>query len=298
MELKDLAAFVGIAEQGSLTRAAAVLGVAQSVLSRRVSALERELGGRLFHRTGRGVVPTELGTSLMTRARNVVAEAAALADDARGVRQSPAGVVEIAFVPAVARPLVSMLCARLRREFPRIRLRAYEAYSGQVEDFLAHGRIDLGVFNRYGRGVVSGAELLFTSDVALVVPRKRYALKDREVPFRALAQYPLALPPQPNALVSAIRDLAARQGIAIEIALETGSAALTRDAVAAADLCTLVPMHLAQRDYRGAEFAFARIVKPSIVQRTWLALSTQRPATLAARTVARLARETASTVAL
>lgn len=46
-------------------------------------------------------------------------------------------------------------------------------------------------------------------------------------------------------------------------------------------------MHFAQRDYRDDEFVVARIIKPAIVHRTWLALTTQRPATLAARTVAR-----------
>jgi LysR family nitrogen assimilation transcriptional regulator len=296
IDLDDLAAFCSIAEHGSLTRAAAALGVAQSVLSRRTAALETELGGRLFHRTGRGVVPTELGARLQPRARNVLAEAEALKLDAHGAHSSPAGVVEIALVPAVARPLVSALCSHLRERYPRIQLRAQEAYSGQVEEWLANGRIDLGLFNRYGRGRVRDAELVLTSDVVLVASRKLLDSTPATIAFRALQGLPLVLPPAPNALVSIIRDLAQRQHMALAVALEASSALLIRDAVAAAGLCTLVPVHLARRDYPGAEFVVARIVKPGIVQRTWLALTTQRPASIAARTVARVARELAPAV--
>ena len=53
-DLRALRAFASVAEHGSLTRAATALEVAQSALSRRITALEKELGGRLFHRTGRG----------------------------------------------------------------------------------------------------------------------------------------------------------------------------------------------------------------------------------------------------
>jgi DNA-binding transcriptional LysR family regulator len=193
----------------------------------------------------------------------------------------------------VARPLVSLLFGRLRREFPRIRLRAQESYSGQVEELLANGQVDIGVFNRYGRGTVNGAELIVTSDVALVAPRAHFAIKGTEVTFKSLQGLPLVLPPPPNALVMAVRDLAHKQRIELDIVLEAASAALTHGSVTDAGLCTLVPLHLAQRDYRGAGFTIARIVKPSIVQRTWLASTTQRPASLATRTVLRIARELA-----
>ncbi len=297
MHFKDLAAFASVADHGSLTRAAAAAGQASSILSRRISALEAELQGRLFHRTGRGVAPTELGMRLLPRARRVLAEAAALESDARGERESPSGTVEIAFVPAVARPLVALLCKRLLDEFPRIRLRALEAYSGQVEDMLAHGRVDVGVFNRYGRGGVKGAELLVTSDIALVASRAQHTLRASEIPLRAAVGHPLVLPPQPNALVSFVRDVAQRQRLAPDIVLEAGSATLIRDAVALTGLCSLVPLHLARRDYGSTEFVIARVVKPSIVQKTLLATTTQRPTTLAARTVARIVRELAPRLA-
>jgi Bacterial regulatory helix-turn-helix protein, lysR family len=61
MDLKQLKTFVEVADNGSYARTANLVGTAQSALSRQLSALERGLGGRLFHRNGRGVVLTELG---------------------------------------------------------------------------------------------------------------------------------------------------------------------------------------------------------------------------------------------
>ena len=58
MELDQIRTFVVVAEMGTLSRAAIQLSTAQPVLSRRIRQLEEELGVELFHRTGRGVVPT------------------------------------------------------------------------------------------------------------------------------------------------------------------------------------------------------------------------------------------------
>ncbi len=292
-----LRAFSGVAEHGSLTRASAALEVAQSVLSRRVAALERALGVTLFHRTGRGVVPTEAAQRLLPRARAILAETGALLEDARGERSSPAGIVEIGLVPVVARPLVSALVQRLRRDYPRIRLRVTEGYSGQVEEALAAGRIDLGLFNRYGRGAVRGAELFLTSEIVLVTRRRDTPIRDGAVPFRALEGLPLVMPPRPNPLVSAISDRAARQRFSLDIVLEAGSAAILRDAVAEAGLATLVPAHLARREYPAEAFATARVVRPLLQQKTWLAFTTRRPAGLATRTVGRLLRDMAADLA-
>jgi LysR family transcriptional regulator, nitrogen assimilation regulatory protein len=154
MDLRALHAFGSVAEHGSFSRAAAVLGVEQSALSRRVSALERALGGRLFHRTGRGVALTELGERLAPRARALLADAAAFEEAARG-GERPTGQVGLGVVPVAARGLVAALSARLRRDFPGIRLRALEGYSGQVEEWLAAGRVDIAIFNRYRRATRS-----------------------------------------------------------------------------------------------------------------------------------------------
>lgn len=291
MDLKELRAFCGVAEGGGFSRAAAALGVAQSVLSRQVSALEGELGGRLFHRTGRGVQPTELGLALLPRAKGLLAESEQILVEASGMRGSPVGSVDLAVVPGWAQPLISTLCSRLMRDYPRVKLRVHEAYSGQVEEWVASGRAEVAIFNRYRRGAVRGAETVMRGDMMLVGPRGHPALQHKEVAFRALEGVALAAPVWPNGLTSVMVEHAARQGISLSFVMEGSSSAILREAVARSGLCTVFPRAFVEREMSGPSFAAARIVKPAIEQTTWLAVGTHRPASLAARTVARLVRE-------
>jgi len=291
MDLKGVRAFCSVADGGGFSRAAATLGVAQSVLSRQVSALETELGGRLFHRTGRGVQPTELGEALLPRARALLAEADQLAAAARGESSSPSGSVDLGIVPGWAQPLVSALTARVLADYPRIRLRVHEAYSGQIEAWLATGRIEVALFNRYRRGAVRGAELLSRTDMMLVGPKDHPALRGREIAFRGLSGLALCGPLRPNGLASVMGELAQRHDVELNVVLEGSSAAILREAVARCGLCTVFPRPFVEREMPGPIFASARIIKPGLEQMTWLAVGTQRPASLAARTVARLARQ-------
>lgn len=63
--------FVEVSDRGSFTAAAVSLGIVQPVVSRRVAALERSLGGALFHRSTRNVVLTPLGATMLGKARQL-----------------------------------------------------------------------------------------------------------------------------------------------------------------------------------------------------------------------------------
>lgn len=71
MNSDDLALFAAVVDAGSILRSAIERGADQSTISRRIATLEAEMGGRLFHRSGRGVVPTERGKELLRYAHKV-----------------------------------------------------------------------------------------------------------------------------------------------------------------------------------------------------------------------------------
>ncbi|WP_158564311.1 LysR family transcriptional regulator [Jiangella anatolica] len=73
--LRHLEAFVAVAEAGSFTRGADLCGTPQPVVSRRVAALERDLGATLLHRTSRQVELTDTGRTLLPHAADLVARA-------------------------------------------------------------------------------------------------------------------------------------------------------------------------------------------------------------------------------
>jgi LysR family transcriptional regulator, nitrogen assimilation regulatory protein len=294
MDIRQLKAFVDVAANGSYARAAAIVGVAQSALSRQLSALERGIGGRLFHRTGRGVVLTELGERMLPRARALVADADAWRDAARGERTEPHGEVTLGVVPVASRGLIAVIAAELRRHYPAIRLRALEAYSGQVEEWLAAGRIEIAIYNRYRRGRVASAEPLARSDVHLILRHDHPMARRREIAVRALAEIPLALPVRPNSLTSMLTGLAASQHFELDIRLEAGSTPLIRDVMIASGLATISPRHVYAREIETGELHAIPIVRPKILQTTWMSLSSHHPPSEAAQIVARLIRQLAA----
>ena len=81
LDLEDMKAFVEVAEVGSFGRAGERLGLSKSMVSRRVSRLEAELGAQLLSRTTRGVAVTEAGFEFKARAERVLAELEAARDD-------------------------------------------------------------------------------------------------------------------------------------------------------------------------------------------------------------------------
>lgn len=294
MEFRHLKAFVEVAVNGSYARAGGTLGVAQSVLSRQVSALERMIGGRLFHRTGRGVVLSEIGERVLPRARALIADAAAFEQAARNERGPPTGEVTLGVVPVASRDLIASLTGRLREEYPGIRLRVFEAYSGQVEEWHAAGRVDIAIYNRYRRGGVANAEPLLRAEMHLITRSDSPLARRREIALRALADVALAMPVRPNSLTSVLVGLATSQHFDLDIRLEAGSTPLIKETILTSGLATISPARVFWREIEAGEFSALRIIRPLILQTTWMSHSSQRPLSAVARIVARLVSELAA----
>jgi len=92
----DLATFVQVVDSGTLTAAALRLGLAKSVVSKRMAGLEAQLGAKLLHRAPRHVTPTETGTLLYARARAVLAQLDSLAEDVSAQSGALRGLIRMA----------------------------------------------------------------------------------------------------------------------------------------------------------------------------------------------------------
>lgn len=93
--LRGMQTFVRAVELGSLSAVARELRTTQPTVSKQVAALERELGVRLLQRSTTHLAPTEQGRRFYERARRVLEEYGEAVDDARGLSQTPAGLLRI-----------------------------------------------------------------------------------------------------------------------------------------------------------------------------------------------------------
>lgn len=95
MKLDGLAAFVAVAESGSVSGAARRLGLSKSVVSERLAELERALGARLAQRTTRKMTLTEDGLAFLERARRIIRELNEAADEVSERRGALSGSLRI-----------------------------------------------------------------------------------------------------------------------------------------------------------------------------------------------------------
>jgi DNA-binding transcriptional LysR family regulator len=133
----DLRLFLCVAEQGSLSAAARMLKLGQATLSRRIGALESQLGEPLFTRASQGVSLTPFGLRLLPSAQHM-AEWAAEAKVQQG--NGMQGKVRIAAPPVAAYDFVAPMVADIRRAHPGLQI---ELLSGVRMLNLSRGEADL-----------------------------------------------------------------------------------------------------------------------------------------------------------
>lgn len=297
IELAQLRLFVQVAELGSLTKAAVMLDTAQPAISRQISALEHQCGGRLFHRTGRGVALTELGQRVLPRVKALLLESRQLQEDIRATASVPSGEVIIGILPSLSLPLIERLFAATRERFPGIHLRVLEGSTGQVDEWLVSGRIDVAMLYRYGKGTAKNETPLASVDTYLVGPKGDSLTRAASVTFEKLHQLPLVLPGAPNALRVLLDQIAKKKGIELKVAIEADSIPLQRQLSASSGCYTLLPIHAVAADVDTGRLQAAQLVSPGIVRAIALGTTTQRPLTAACHEMTRLIRATVDEIA-
>lgn len=118
----DLALFAHVADSGSFTRAADKLGLPKSTLSRRLSALESELGERLILRTTRRLTVTEFGAAVLEHARQVVSEVDGALALAQHRQSKPSGHLRVSMPGDIAMLALSEAIEEFIRDYPEVTL--------------------------------------------------------------------------------------------------------------------------------------------------------------------------------
>src|SRR5690606_618966 len=195
--LNRLHTFVEVARSGSLKAAALKLGVPQPAISRQISRLEAECKGRLFERTGRGMVLTELGSRMLPQIERILSEAAALSESVSATAGMPIGDVRIGMLPSLYRHVGVPLFFAVREKYPEVRLQFFEGSAGQIDHWLSLGDLDLGLPYRYETSTGPEGDAVISADSCLVGPANTRLTAAETVPFKALHGLPLILPSAP-----------------------------------------------------------------------------------------------------
>lgn len=264
MNSDDLAMFAAVVSAGSISRAAIERGADQSTISRRIATLEAEMGGRLLHRSGRGVIPTDRGKELLRYASKV---AEVLDEATRAMRQGldkgPARL-RIGAQPTIARMLFGSLALALKQEYPDTRVRLVEGLAYQLLSGLDDGEIDIALLYRPEHpGSLAYDPLLY--ERMWLISADKDALPPEGYDVARLGDLPLIVPSTHHGIRMLLETLAARHGFRPNIVLECdGSISLTKRLVMEGCGNTILPLAAVMEDVEEGRLHAVPLANPSI----------------------------------
>lgn len=278
--------FAKVAELGSLSRASAALDMPQSVVSRHIAQLEEESGSRLFRRTGRGVVLTELGERIYPRIKAMILEGEQLADDIRSSRGVPMGEVRLGLLPSTVALLAGPLFAEVKKRFPEVQLHITEGSSAQLEEWLKEGRLDLSLLLREENTARTDEPVLTRLPLLLILPLGHPLSFGKTIAFNDVLQLPLVLPSNPHPMRSRLEALAKQKDTALKIGAEADSIHLQHEIAAHGGGFAITAGQLSEPERE--RLATLHIVDPVLSRSVVLGTTSHRPSTHALREVSKL----------
>jgi len=134
--------FIKVADLGSFSKAAQVLNLAPSSITRSINKLEAELDVRLFKRSTRALVLTEEGQQFYPRAEKLLEDADGLISSMQGTRSEPEGTLRISSFEGFGRAFISPLLPEFLNRYPKLKVEI--ELDNQIVDLNAEN-IDLGI---------------------------------------------------------------------------------------------------------------------------------------------------------
>ncbi len=194
MEIKQLKAFLAIAETKTFTAGAKLVNVTQAAISMQIRQLEDEVGLQLFTRTPRRVILTEAGEYLLERARKIlrehdsaVAEIAELGGVEHGRLRIGSASAEFATLQ------LPHILQRIKEKYPNAELSVSAGTSQTLVEKIMHGDLDIAFVSLPVENSSITTDILFSDEIVAIAHPGHPLANKRSISASALANEKLIL---------------------------------------------------------------------------------------------------------
>jgi LysR family hydrogen peroxide-inducible transcriptional activator len=244
VQLHQLQYAVAIAREGSFTRAAEALYLAQPSLSVQIRKLEQELGVRLFERHGRRATLTSVGRLFLEHAQRVLGDLDRLYSEMEEIKDVRLGRVALGVLPSVGTGLLPDVLCAYRRLHPAVELVLLEQDLDASADFqrrVYEGELDMAVVRMLT--VLPGlrAELLVREPIVALLPPGHRLAEHTSVPLAELAEETFVALRTGGGLRTLMNELCGRAGFLPAVSVETGQLSILWSMVQAGLGVAIVP---------------------------------------------------------
>ena len=265
MEIRRLSYFVRIAEDGSLTKAAGILRVAQSALSRQMRLLEEELGVALFSRTARGMRLTDEGEYLQSAVTGPLREVELALQNVRSLPALVEANFAVGMPPSLADILARPLALGLARAFPNMEFRLVEGPTGGLVDWLNRGMVEFALLEETSRNdQIQERKLISLPLVLAGLPDGQLATRSA-VTLDAMMNLPLILPSHHMGIRGAVNDAVGRTSAKANISFQADASRLARDLAKEGMGYAVLPECYFQQELSDGSLSAWPIVDPPMV---------------------------------
>lgn len=290
MEITQIRHFVRIAETGSYIKAADLLDMGQSTLSRQVRSLEVELRASLFYRHGRGVLLTEAGKKFLEYARAVLHLMDSAAIAVRDSEAAYSGQLSIGMVPSIGRACIPVLLPMLTQMFPRASISVVEGLSGALYEGVLLGQMDFAL--AYNPAASPSVKIRpIATEALFLIGAAPVGADPASIPLAALAELPLILPHGNHSVRVAVESAAARLGLGVNVTLQVDASYSTMELVAQGMGYSIMP-RLVGRGAGLPMLSWQKIEQPALETTLCMVLPTQQPGNPLVTAAAEVARGT------
>jgi LysR family hydrogen peroxide-inducible transcriptional activator len=246
MEIHQLRYFIAVADEGSFSRAAAKVRVAQPSLSQQIRKLEAEVGQPLFDRLPRSVVLTEAGRCLIDYARQILAsigDARRCVDELKG---KIAGDVAVGAIPTIAPYVLPELVVTFQKHYPDVTLHIVEDVTAGIVRRIEAGELDVALASTCQKSPTLRVEHLGNEPLLALVPEGHPLAKKTRVTLDDLKSQRFLLLHEMHCLSNQVNHLLESRRLRPEMALAGSQLGTIANMVAAAIGVSIVPQMMAK----------------------------------------------------
>ncbi len=297
IDLRNLRYFLEVCANGSISRAADKMHIAQPAMSMQIKGMEQALGLKLFERVPHGVEMTAPGERLRTHAAELLARFDTALDDVRMLEARAAGPVTLGLPQSMTKLLTVPLVREVRARWPDVQLQIAEMSTGFIPEQLAHKGIDLGLtFQRTANPGIRFEQLAEEALVLIAPPGTRFRSRSKRgklptVRFSTLTDYPLIIPAPEHGLRVLLDEYACARHMKFTPLSEVNAIHQLIDVVENGLGCSLLSYASVVQEVAQGRLVAAAITSPSISRPVYLCQRALETASIAVSSVGNLIRE-------
>jgi LysR family carnitine catabolism transcriptional activator len=220
MNIKQVRAFLAVAQSMSFTHAATQLHLSQPALSLSIKGLEENLGGKLLTRSTRHISLTPEGEALVPIAKRLLAQWENAEDEMRQRFALQLGKITIASMPSFAASLLPKAIQSYHASYPNIQVAIDDVLSDIVVEMVRNNQVELGISFESSSLFDLSFYPLYEDKFIAILPKNHPLQEQESITWQALLEYKFITLQRPSSVRAMIESTLNEAGIVLNVAFD------------------------------------------------------------------------------